>query len=171
MEDDEKFASNDSPSGSSTTYRVVRTPSPLNATSPLTPTATTPTPPLIQTITNSLQRKKGRLQRSERLQTQESATSSTNSNNSSATSTTTFSAWEALVKESFGQIAWPIKITSWELVDDKVKIVPNSVLFVDEHNSLLADLCTVNAIIMRLVSPLNDLLISTGAQLDRNFED
>uniref|UniRef100_A0A1B0A0Z8 Uncharacterized protein n=1 Tax=Glossina pallidipes TaxID=7398 RepID=A0A1B0A0Z8_GLOPL len=124
MEDDEKFASNDSPSGSSTTYRVVRTPSPLNATSPLTPTATTPTPPLIQTITNSLQRKKGRLQRSERLQTQESATSSTNSNNSSATSTT-FSAWEALVKESFGQIAWPIKITSWELVDDKVKIVPN----------------------------------------------
>uniref|UniRef100_A0A1A9VUN6 Uncharacterized protein n=1 Tax=Glossina austeni TaxID=7395 RepID=A0A1A9VUN6_GLOAU len=126
MEDDEKLASNDSPSGSSTAYRVVRTPSPLNATSPLTPTTPTPTPtpPLIQTITNSLQRKKGRLQRSERLQTQESATSSTNSNNSSATSTT-FSAWEALVKESFGQIAWPIKITSWELVDDKVKIVPN----------------------------------------------
>uniref|UniRef100_A0A1A9W664 Uncharacterized protein n=1 Tax=Glossina brevipalpis TaxID=37001 RepID=A0A1A9W664_9MUSC len=125
MEDEEKFASNDCQSGSSTTYRVVRTPSPLNATSPLTPTGTTPTPPLIQTITNSLQRKKGRLQRSERLQTQESAASSTNSNNTSAQSTT-FSAWEALVKESFGQIAWPIKITSWELVDDKVKIVPTS---------------------------------------------
>lgn len=49
-------------------------------------------------------KKKGKLQRSERLQ--------------SETSNSSMSAWEALLKESFGNVAWPIKIKSWELVDD-----------------------------------------------------
>ncbi|XP_055846645.1 GTPase-activating Rap/Ran-GAP domain-like protein 3 isoform X2 [Episyrphus balteatus] len=61
----------------------------------------------------SMQRKKGRLQRSQRLPTDN-------------VSITSYSAWEALIKESFGQVAWPVKITSWELVDDRVKAVPTS---------------------------------------------
>lgn len=59
---------------------------------------------------SSSPRKKGRLQRSERLQSDSSASS--------------YASWEALVRESFGQVAWPIKITSWELVDDRIQIVP-----------------------------------------------
>lgn len=55
-------------------------------------------------------KKKGKLQRSERLQS--------DSSNSS------MSSWEALLKESFGHVAWPIKIKSWELVDDRGQKVP-----------------------------------------------
>ncbi|XP_054729663.1 GTPase-activating Rap/Ran-GAP domain-like protein 3 isoform X1 [Anastrepha obliqua] len=130
------------------TLLTARTPTPTHtmsvSTSPHTPpsvtpkmppfpsssttTMTTPLQPLVQTFTTPLHRKKGRLQRSERLQTVDN--SSTNCSSASASNATTtptsYSAWEALVKESFGQIAWPIKITSWELVDDRVKIVPNS---------------------------------------------
>ncbi|XP_058447300.1 GTPase-activating Rap/Ran-GAP domain-like protein 3 isoform X3 [Malaya genurostris] len=49
-------------------------------------------------------RRRARLQRSERLQ----------SDNSSS-SPSSYSAWETLIRDSFGQIAWPIRITSWEL--------------------------------------------------------
>ncbi|XP_029409205.2 GTPase-activating Rap/Ran-GAP domain-like protein 3 isoform X2 [Bactrocera dorsalis] len=103
------------------------TPSPLQ-----TLVTAPPLQPLVQTFTTPLHRKKGRLERSERLQTVDNSTanySAAHSNNTTTTPTptlTSYSAWEALVKESFGQIAWPIKITSWELVDDQVKIVPNS---------------------------------------------
>ncbi len=48
-------------------------------------------------------RRRARLQRSERLHSE---------------SSTPYSSWEALIRDSFGQIAWPIKITSWELVTD-----------------------------------------------------
>ncbi|XP_059224080.1 GTPase-activating Rap/Ran-GAP domain-like protein 3 isoform X1 [Stomoxys calcitrans] len=137
MENDEKLLHDDyaaaantsSPASSSTSITssgasrcaLVRTPSPSSATSPHTP----PLQPLVQTFTAPLHRKKGRLQRSERLQTVDSSSNNSSANNSTTTPTS-FSAWEALVKESFGQIAWPIKITSWELVDDRVKVVPNS---------------------------------------------
>ncbi|XP_039960598.1 GTPase-activating Rap/Ran-GAP domain-like protein 3 isoform X1 [Bactrocera tryoni] len=101
------------------------TPSPLQTLVPASPLQ-----PLVQTFTTPLHRKKGRLERSERLQTVDNSNanySAATSNNTTTTPTpTSYSAWEALVKESFGQIAWPIKITSWELVDDRVKIVPNS---------------------------------------------
>lgn len=105
----------------SATTRLVRTPSPSTATSPHTP----PLQPLVQTFTAPLHRKKGRLQRSERLHTVDNGGSNSSSGNNSTSTPTSYSAWEALVKESFGQIAWPIKITSWELVDDRVKVVPN----------------------------------------------
>ncbi|XP_067641103.1 GTPase-activating Rap/Ran-GAP domain-like protein 3 isoform X1 [Eurosta solidaginis] len=93
------------------------------------PAPNTPLQPLIQTFTTPLHRKKGRLQRSERLQTLDNSSTNCSSSTSGGNATTTptsYSAWEALVKESFGHIAWPIKITSWELVDERVKIVPNS---------------------------------------------
>lgn len=128
MDNEEKLLQDNAPSPSpssstsinSATSRLVRTPSPSSATSPHTP----PLQPLVQTFTAPLHRKKGRLQRSERLQTLDSSSNNSSGNNSTTTPTS-FSAWEALVKESFGQIAWPIKITSWELVDDRVKVVPN----------------------------------------------
>lgn len=99
------------------------TPSPLQTLAPAPPLQ-----PLVQTFVTPLHRKKGRLERSERLQTVDNSTSNSGAslNNTATTPTpTSYSAWEALVKESFGQISWPIKITSWELVDDRVKIVPN----------------------------------------------
>jgi hypothetical protein len=46
-------------------------------------------------------RRRARLQRSERLQSE-----------------TSYSLWEALIRDSFGQVAWPIRITSWEVVND-----------------------------------------------------
>uniref|UniRef100_A0A182QIN2 Uncharacterized protein n=1 Tax=Anopheles farauti TaxID=69004 RepID=A0A182QIN2_9DIPT len=48
-------------------------------------------------------RRRARLQRSERLQSDHSSQSS-------------YSSWEALIRDSFGQIVWPIRITSWEMV-------------------------------------------------------
>lgn len=54
-------------------------------------------------------RRRARLQRSERLQSDVN---------------TPYSSWEALVRDSFGQIAWPIRITSWELVADGNEVVP-----------------------------------------------
>lgn len=54
-------------------------------------------------------KRRGRLQRSERLLSD---------------SHTPYSSWEALVRDSFGHIAWPIKITSWELVMDGSDVVP-----------------------------------------------
>lgn len=57
-------------------------------------------------------RRRQRLQRSERLH---SASSGDNGQ---------YASWEALVRESFGHIAWPIKITSWELTVDGVDVVP-----------------------------------------------
>lgn len=56
-------------------------------------------------------RRRARLQRSERLQSETQAP---------------YSSWEALVRDSFGQIAWPIKITSWELVVDRANAVPTT---------------------------------------------
>lgn len=58
---------------------------------------------------SSPKKQRGRLQRSERL----------HSDNS-----TSYSSWETLVRDSFGHIAWPIRITSWELVNDKAESVP-----------------------------------------------
>lgn len=58
----------------------------------------------------SASKKKGKLQRSERLQ--------------SDSSTSSMSSWETLLKESLGHVAWPIKIKSWELVDDRGDKVP-----------------------------------------------
>ena len=46
-------------------------------------------------------KRRARLQRSERLQ-----------------SDTSFSPLEALIRDSFGQIVWPIRITSWESVNN-----------------------------------------------------
>lgn len=65
---------------------------------------TTPTPG----SSGSSPRRRARLQRSERLQSDVN---------------TPYSSWEALVRDSFGQIAWPIRITSWELVDGN-EVVP-----------------------------------------------
>uniref|UniRef100_A0A182LZH6 Uncharacterized protein n=1 Tax=Anopheles culicifacies TaxID=139723 RepID=A0A182LZH6_9DIPT len=49
-------------------------------------------------------RRRARLQRSERLQSDHSQSSPS------------YSSWEALIRDSFGQIVWPIRITSWEMV-------------------------------------------------------
>ncbi|XP_062711925.1 GTPase-activating Rap/Ran-GAP domain-like protein 3 isoform X3 [Aedes albopictus] len=54
-------------------------------------------------------RRRARLQRSERLQSENSQSSPASS------SAATYPAWEALIRDSFGQIVWPIRITSWEL--------------------------------------------------------
>ncbi|KFB52835.1 hypothetical protein ZHAS_00021105 [Anopheles sinensis] len=51
-------------------------------------------------------RRRARLQRSERLQ----------SDNSQSSHSPSYSSWEALIRDSFGQIVWPIRITSWEVV-------------------------------------------------------
>ncbi len=59
---------------------------------------------------SSPKKQRGRLQRSERLHSDNSATS--------------YSSWETLVRDSFGHIAWPIRITSWELVNDTPEKVP-----------------------------------------------
>lgn len=67
-----------------------------------TPSSTSP-------LSGASPRRRARLQRSERLHSD---------------SHTPFSSWETLVKDSFGQIAWPIKITSWELVVDRGEVVP-----------------------------------------------
>lgn len=98
------------------------TPSPLQTLAPAPPLE-----PLVQTFATPLDRKKGRLERSKRLQTVDNSTSNYTaaSSNNTTTTPTSYSAWEGLVKESFGQIAWPITLTSWELVDDRVNIVPN----------------------------------------------
>ncbi|XP_055295173.1 GTPase-activating Rap/Ran-GAP domain-like protein 3 isoform X2 [Sitodiplosis mosellana] len=56
-------------------------------------------------------KRRARLQRSERLHSD---------------SHTPYSSWEALVRDSFGHIAWPIKITSWELLTDNADVVPTS---------------------------------------------
>ena len=65
---------------------------------------TTPTLSSSSSSTGPSPRRRARLQRSERLQSE---------------TQTPYSSWEALVRDSFGQIAWPIKITSWELVVDR----------------------------------------------------
>lgn len=59
-------------------------------------------------------RRRARLQRSERLHSE---------------SSTPYSSWEALIRDSFGQIAWPIKITSWELVTDTECVPTRLVLY------------------------------------------
>uniref|UniRef100_W8AJE0 GTPase-activating Rap/Ran-GAP domain-like protein 3 n=1 Tax=Ceratitis capitata TaxID=7213 RepID=W8AJE0_CERCA len=85
--------------------------------------------PLMHALTTPMDKKKGRLQRSERLLTIDNIVTNCSSGevkSSTTTIPTAYSPWEAFVKESFGQIAWPIKITSWESADDRVKIVPNS---------------------------------------------
>lgn len=56
-------------------------------------------------------RRRARLQRSERLHSE---------------THTPYSSWEALVRDSFGQIAWPIKITSWELMVDRASGPPTT---------------------------------------------
>lgn len=58
--------------------------------------------------------RRGRLQRSERLLSDHSNTSSAGGGVSGS-----YSSWEALVRDSFGHVAWPMKITSWELVSDR----------------------------------------------------
>lgn len=58
---------------------------------------------------SSSPRRRARLQRSERLHSE---------------SNTPYSSWEALVRDTFGSLAWPIKITSWELVADAGDVVP-----------------------------------------------
>ncbi|XP_049279711.1 GTPase-activating Rap/Ran-GAP domain-like protein 3 isoform X1 [Anopheles funestus] len=52
-------------------------------------------------------RRRARLQRSERLQSDHSQSSPS------------YSSWEALIRDSFGQIVWPIRITSWEMVQNE----------------------------------------------------
>lgn len=59
-------------------------------------------------------KRRARLQRSERLHSD---------------SHTPYSSWEALVRDSFGHIAWPIKITSWELVMDGGDVVPTRYVY------------------------------------------
>lgn len=78
-----------------------------------------------------------RLQRSERLLSggSDSPTppNSAHSHGSGGSSSSSsgggqYSSWEVLIRDSFGQIAWPIKFTSWELIDDNNKLkesVPN----------------------------------------------
>lgn len=68
-----------------------------NLTSSVMSTST----PSTSQSTGTSPRRRARLQRSERLHSENS-----------------YSSWEALIRDSFGQIAWPIRITSWELVDD-----------------------------------------------------
>lgn len=60
-------------------------------------------------ISGASPRRRARLQRSERLHSD---------------SHTPYSSWETLVRDTFGHIAWPIKITSWELVVDGNDVVP-----------------------------------------------
>lgn len=61
----------------------------------------TPAPPLTSTAQISPKRR-SRLQRSTRLQPEQPSSSG-------------YSTWEALIRDSFGQIVWPIRITSWDL--------------------------------------------------------
>lgn len=68
-----------------------------------------------------------RLQRSERLQsggdspTPPSSAHSHSAGGGGGASAGQYSSWEVLIRDSFGQIAWPIKFTSWELIDDNNK--------------------------------------------------
>uniref|UniRef100_A0A182J0B5 Uncharacterized protein n=1 Tax=Anopheles atroparvus TaxID=41427 RepID=A0A182J0B5_ANOAO len=55
-------------------------------------------------------RRRARLQRSERLQSDNSQPSPS------------YSSWEALIRDSFGQIVWPIRITSWEVVQSESRV-------------------------------------------------
>ncbi|XP_052567253.1 GTPase-activating Rap/Ran-GAP domain-like protein 3 isoform X2 [Culex pipiens pallens] len=57
-------------------------------------------------------RRRGRLQRSERLQSDGSSASVSQHQNPS------YSSLEALIRDSFGQIVWPIRITSWDLLNN-----------------------------------------------------
>lgn len=63
-----------------------------------------------------------RLQRSERLHSgSDSPTppkSAAHSHNRGGGGSGQYSSWEVLIRDSFGHIAWPIKFTSWELIDD-----------------------------------------------------
>lgn len=72
--------------------------------------------------------RRGRLQRSERLLSDHSGSSQTGSNAPAVATTAagggSYSSWEALVRDSFGHVAWPMKITSWELVADREEAVP-----------------------------------------------
>lgn len=79
-----------------------------------------------------------RLQRSERLQSGSDSPTPPNSAHSHSSSggsgcgggggggsgrnSGQYSSWEVLIRDSFGQIAWPIKFTSWELIDDNNKL-------------------------------------------------
>lgn len=71
-----------------------------------------------------------RLQRSERLQSGGESPTPPNSAHSQSSSSSAggggsggqYSSWEVLIRDSFGQIAWPIKFTSWELIDDNNKL-------------------------------------------------
>ncbi|GAB0088028.1 uncharacterized protein DMENIID0001_024040 [Sergentomyia squamirostris] len=69
-------------------------------------------PPLVGASSTSSPQRRTRLQRSERVP---GATSN---------DSPTYSSWETLVRDSFGQITWPIRLTSWELVNDPAEIVP-----------------------------------------------
>lgn len=68
--------------------------------------------------------RRSRLQRSERLQSDQSASSTTSNSNSAGNGS--YSSWETLVRDSFGHVAWPVKITSWELVTDRAESVPKT---------------------------------------------
>lgn len=59
-------------------------------------------------------RRRGRLQRSERLQSDGSSSSSVASQHQNPS----YSSLEALIRDSFGQIVWPIRITSWDLLNN-----------------------------------------------------
>lgn len=107
---------------------------------------TTPPPPPLSMVGASSScspHRRCRLQRSERLQSGGSDSSPTppnsaHSHGSSGSGSSSgggsgglggqYSSWEVLIRDSFGQIAWPIKFTSWELIDDNNKLkesVPN----------------------------------------------
>ncbi|XP_055677387.1 GTPase-activating Rap/Ran-GAP domain-like protein 3 isoform X3 [Lutzomyia longipalpis] len=74
-------------------------------------------PPILGASSSSSPQRRTRLQRSERLPGPASSESN---------ATSTYSSWETLVRDSFGQITWPIRLTSWELVNDPAEIVPTS---------------------------------------------
>lgn len=78
--------------------------------------------------TSSSPQRRCRLQRSERLQSGSDSPTPPNSAHSHSSSggsgrnSGQYSSWEVLIRDSFGQIAWPIKFTSWELIDDNNKL-------------------------------------------------
>lgn len=99
-------------------------PAPLSLLSPSSSTIATTTTTMGSTTANlpvtrqtSIPcRRRGRLQRSERLHSDGSSQQQS------------YSSLEALIRDSFGQIVWPIRITSWDLLNSGGAGIPPNLI-------------------------------------------
>lgn len=131
---------------------------PLSLLSPSSSTKTTTTTMGSTTANLSITRqasipcrRRGRLQRSERLQSDGSSQHQS------------YSSLEALIRDSFGQIVWPIRITSWDLLNSAGAGIPPDLINSRYVHALLEEV--INLLVFPSMCKMKVHLRQTGSRL------